>query len=453
MNRSEAEKLAKNLVGSPVGGWKLERFLGHGGSAVVFLATDDHRSAAVKIIDPELERRYGPEEQEARIGRELKLVGRSHPNIVQVYDGGRCPVTGLLFLAMQHLPEPDLEGVLAGLPREKIATLIAQLAGAARFLEAQQLVHRDIKPENIKVLGNFEALVLLDMGIARPLVPDPNDAGTGDNFIGTVRYSPPEFVWRKEEDSVEGWRAVTFYQLGAVLHDMIMRRPLFLENKVPPAALYDAVRETVPQIEADDVDLWLIKLATACLQKDPQVRLKLVTWDSFEGTKHVGAPAARARVRQILNSSHNATSQNAKHESFSRIGLENLGRQLREKFRQACLADDALPKMSVDSLVSDGSAWIVATAEASAAHHLHHSLSLLIRARPSTGELVEVSWQGIWGAAPSDLEGIDPQNRMGIIRWPHTDEIEAQLADMLYIALDAALEIQGATDGTILRIR
>src|SRR5690606_400695 len=126
-------------------------------------------------------------------------------------------------------------------------------------------------------------------------------------FVGTLRYSSPEFLLRAEQDTLEGWRAITFYQLGAVLHDLIMRRPLFAEFTEPFALLVEAVKSQRPEIHADDVPPELVLLAQNCLAKSPEARLALVSWNDFlapPGTRRP-ADAARERVRKrtLLNRS------------------------------------------------------------------------------------------------------------------------------------------------------
>ena len=117
-----------------------------------------------------------------------------------------------------------------------ILPLIAQVASAAQFLEDNGLAHRDIKPENIGVSDDFSHATLLDLGVLRPVgLSNITDEGEQKAFVATLRYSPPELLYREEEDNVEGWRVITFYQLGAVLHDMIMRYPIFREYGDPYA--------------------------------------------------------------------------------------------------------------------------------------------------------------------------------------------------------------------------
>ena len=118
-------------------------------------------------------------------------------------------------------------------------------------------------------------------------------------FVGTLRYSSPEFLTRTEQDSVEGWRAITFYQLGAVLHDLIMRRPLFHQLSEPFAVLVEAVKSEKPEIHADDVAADLVLLAQNCLVKAPDARLALVSWTDFDvSPSKSSVESARERVRK-----------------------------------------------------------------------------------------------------------------------------------------------------------
>jgi serine/threonine protein kinase len=211
--------MSKELVGHQVGGWLLHSFLGAGRSAAVFGGEKNGRQCALKVFDPELVERFGKATQLGRIARERGLIGECHPNLVQIFDGGECYDSGYLYVAMELIEAPNLGSILSLVPRDKIAPIVQQVAAAARFLEDKNIAHRDIKPENIAVFSDFSRAVLLDLGVLRPF----GDPGLTDEnarvFIGTLRYSSPEFLKRTEKDTLEGWRAITFYQLGAVLHE------------------------------------------------------------------------------------------------------------------------------------------------------------------------------------------------------------------------------------------
>lgn len=297
MDPVRAERMSKELVGTEVGGWSIKRYLGAGKSAVVFEGEKSGEQAALKIFDPELVDRFGKATQLARIDREKNLIGKRHPCLVEIYDGGECSITGYLYVAMEFIDAPNLGDSLTLIPREKIAYILSQVASAARFLEEKELAHRDIKPENIAVFPDFSRAVLLDLGVLRPF----GDPGLTDEdqrvFVGTLRYSSPEFLLRKESDTPEGWRAITFYQLGAVLHDMITRKPLFKEFSEPFAVLVEAVKSERAEIHADDVSADLVLLAHNCLVKPPEARLKLVSWEDFQLPSAVRRPVESARDR------------------------------------------------------------------------------------------------------------------------------------------------------------
>ena len=192
--------------------------------------------AALKIFDPELIERFGEAKQRTRIERELSLRGEHHKHLVEIYDGGHCPSSGYYYVVMSYIAAPNLASVIGDIPRDRVWPIIAQIAAACKFLETKRIAHRDVKPENIVISRDFEDATLLDLGVIRPF----GEAGLTDEdqrvFIGTLRYASPEFLWRTEEDTEEGWRALTFYQIGAVLHDLIMRTRIFNEFWSPTPA-------------------------------------------------------------------------------------------------------------------------------------------------------------------------------------------------------------------------
>jgi serine/threonine protein kinase len=168
MDSIVAKRIEKDVLGGEVGGWKISTLVNAGKSAVVFKAERGNEIAAVKILDPEIVERYGKDVQLGRIARELTLKGKYHPNLVKILDGGECPRTGYLFVAMEFVDSPNLGSSLSSFPRDRIWSLISQIASAARFLENLGLVHRDIKPDNILITSDFQRAILLDLGVLRP---------------------------------------------------------------------------------------------------------------------------------------------------------------------------------------------------------------------------------------------------------------------------------------------
>lgn len=303
MDDARAARMKSELIHTSVAGWNVVEFLGAGKSALVLGAEKDGVSAALKIFDPELVQRFGSDIQAARIERELRLQGKNHPNLARILDGGHCKDRDLFFIVMERISGQCLADVVPTLERDKIWPLISQIASAAKFLEDLGLVHRDIKPDNILVTSDHSHACLMDFGVIRP-VGEPITDSDERPFIGTLQYSSPEFLFRTEDDTPEGWRALTFYQLGAVLHDLIMRRRIFADYASPFAALVEAVKNIVPQVEAGDVAQELVLLARSCLTKDPELRLRLVKWEDFDPTprpqESASAAEERIRKRQLL---------------------------------------------------------------------------------------------------------------------------------------------------------
>jgi serine/threonine protein kinase len=114
---------------------------------------------------------------------------------------------------MNEIPGRPLSQILSELPRNQIWPLIEQIASAAQFLENLGFAHRDIKPDNIVVTEDFADAVLLDLGVLKPFAGNQVTDLEKTPFIGTLQYSSPEFLKRVEEPTMDGWRALTFYQL------------------------------------------------------------------------------------------------------------------------------------------------------------------------------------------------------------------------------------------------
>ena len=199
----------------------LERELGRGGMATVYLARDvrHERGVALKVFDPALGIALGPE----RFSREIKLAaGLQHPHIVAVYDSGATPAGHLWFT----MPYVEGESLRDRLRREKqLATddavqITREVADALDYAHRHGVIHRDIKPENILLSGGH-ALVA-DFGVARALAPEPagsdahalTETGTA---LGTPTYMSPEQA--TGDRALDGRTDV--YALGCVLYEML----------------------------------------------------------------------------------------------------------------------------------------------------------------------------------------------------------------------------------------
>lgn len=298
MDFAEAKVFADSLLaGGPVGGWKLLEYVSHGKSAVILRGRRGETTAVIKVFHPGLIEQYGRHAQLIRINRERELIDKHHANMVRILDAGSCEATEHLFVAMEVAPGRPLSEVLDSIPRVNIADLIEQLASAAMQLENWGFTHRDIKPENIHVSEDFASLMLLDFGVMKPHGDDSaTSLQVSKAFVGTHQYSPPEMIHGREENTLDGWRAITFYQVGAVLHDLIVRKPIFQHATTRHADLVTAIDNETVVVASDDVDSRLCNLATRCLLKIPLERLELVRWNDFMFSELVSQkPSLQAR--------------------------------------------------------------------------------------------------------------------------------------------------------------
>jgi predicted ATPase len=208
-----------NLNQALAGRYTIDREIGAGGMALVYLATDlkHHRPVAIKVLRPELAATIGGD----RFIREIEFAAQlAHPHILPLFDSGAAG--DLLYYVMPFVAGESLRGRLARegqLPVEVALRLTREIASAIGFAHHHGVVHRDIKPENI-LLADDIALVA-DFGIARALQSGRGDAAatamTAAGFaLGTPAYMSPE---QFTADEVDG--RADIYSLGCVLYEML----------------------------------------------------------------------------------------------------------------------------------------------------------------------------------------------------------------------------------------
>ena len=189
--------------------YRLERPLGHGGMASVWLATDERldRQVAVKILSDALAH---DDEYLDRFRREAHVVaGLQHPNLVPVYDFG---AGGRPYLVMEYIPGGDLAWRAKAGDVPDPESLARELLSALRHIHSAGVLHRDIKPQNVLIDAVGHAR-LTDFGIAQPR--DATALTKTGHVIGTESYIAPEVK--------EGARAserADLYALGVVLADV-----------------------------------------------------------------------------------------------------------------------------------------------------------------------------------------------------------------------------------------
>lgn len=350
MDEYNAIQIAQQIKGHSIDGWEIGNYIGSGKSAFVCECHNDTINAAIKIYDSNLIRQFGEETQLARIQRQLDLVGKDHENLVKIYDGGCSSNSEYYYLVMERVNGRPLSELIKDYPREKIAPTISQIASASHFLEELHLVHRDIKPENICVSENYERAVLLDFGVIRPFAPEKLTDGTGKlPFLGTLQYSPPEYLLREENDSIEGWRAITFYQLGAVMHDLIMRYPLFQKQQEPYGKLVQAVCNEIPNVQATDVEPDLIRVTKLCLTKDPTIRIRYLKWEDFEfgENRNDDIKLKRSRIKKRYGLSDSTSENLGGNYKLNRRNSYEIIQTFGELVRNICITDKHLPPITL----------------------------------------------------------------------------------------------------------
>src|SRR5437762_403774 len=217
-----AELLAR-LRGVLADRYAIDRELGHGGAATVYLAQDlkHGRRVAIKVLRPELAAALGAE----RFLREIEIAARlTHPHILPLHDSGEA--SGFLYYVMPFVEGESLRDRLnreRQLPVEEAVRIAREVATALSHAHGHNLVHRDIKPENILLSGG-EAVVA-DFGIARAIVAAGADKLTDTGLaVGTPGYMSPEQALAQQH--IDG--RADIYALGCVLYEMLAGHPPFL---------------------------------------------------------------------------------------------------------------------------------------------------------------------------------------------------------------------------------
>ncbi len=230
------------------GRYQLERLLGEGGMASVWLANDlrHQRTVALKVLHPELSLGLGSE----RFLREIRVAARlQHPHILPVFDSGAARMDGgpeLLWYTMPYVDGESLRQRInreTQLPIEEAVRLCSEVAEALEYAHGKGIVHRDVKPENILLSQNHA--LLADFGIARALQQQEARSLTGTGaFIGTPVYMSPEQATGSRD--LDGRSDI--YSLGCVLYEMIAGEPPH-SGPTPQALIAKRLLDPVPNIE------------------------------------------------------------------------------------------------------------------------------------------------------------------------------------------------------------
>jgi hypothetical protein len=218
-------------IGAEVAGYRLESLISRGGMAVVYLAEDIRlgRKVALKLLAVELAEDDSFRERFLRESRIAASI--DHPNVVPIHDAGEAE--GVLYIAMRHVEDTDLRGLLRAegpLELDRAVAIAVQIAGALEAAHRRDLVHRDVKPANVLVLPRrsreaTDHVYLSDFGLAKSTSSISGLTASGQ-FVGTVNYTAPEQVEGKPVDG-----RTDIYALGCVLFECLTGQPPFKRDE------------------------------------------------------------------------------------------------------------------------------------------------------------------------------------------------------------------------------
>ena len=232
--------------------YAIERELGHGGMATVYLARDlkHDRNVALKVLRPEVGAALGA----SRFLLEIKTTANlRHPHIVPLYDSGEVQLapetTGdspqtLLYYVMPLVEGESLRERIdrdKQLPIDEALRIAGEVADALSYAHARGVVHRDIKPENIMLEGGHA--VVADFGIARALTAAGGERLTETGMsVGTPMYMSPEQA--AGDHDIDG--RSDLYSLACVLYEMLGGQPPFTGTSAATITRQHMIAEPPP---------------------------------------------------------------------------------------------------------------------------------------------------------------------------------------------------------------
>lgn len=274
-----------------ISGYHLKAALGEGGSASVFLATQQslERPVAIKVLQASLS---SDQLVQRQFAQESRIIARlNHPNIVQVIDQGTTEA-GLPFFAMPYIKSISLDAIIArdDVSMTRKLDILIQICSALAYAHRNGILHRDIKPAN--VLVDYEGHVrLVDFGIAGYFTHHKIDPEGGDDTVmGTDAYMAPE----QHQGNAFTTERSDIYALGILMHELIYG--------LRPAQALRSTSDEAPN-DRHRLALHLHPLIEQCLQPRPEDRpasaedlrqsLLLITQGRHLGSNRWGSDADR----------------------------------------------------------------------------------------------------------------------------------------------------------------
>ncbi len=293
VDATEADERAVEVdwpSGTFIGGrYKIQRRIGCGGMAEVFLADDFflRKLVAVKALKPSVARKARNVE---RFRKEVALAHTvTHPNVVRIHDLGEHDE--ILFISMEYLEGESLQNRLGRsgkLPVEEVREIALAVCDALGAAHQARVVHRDLKPSNIMIVANPRRIVVMDFGIsgitqeaanpedAEPFAAPPpgGEIESGEwavtsSGMGTLKYMSPEQVLRRPCGPPSD-----FYALGAILFRCLTGRHIF--SRKDGSYAFAHVRREAPRLRSIDptIPKAFDGAVARCLRKDPSDRFQ-----------------------------------------------------------------------------------------------------------------------------------------------------------------------------------
>lgn len=263
------DDLARLLQDAIGDSYTVERPLGSGGFAVVYLVRDKSlkRKLAVKVLSPDL---IASRTVLERFRREAETVAQlSHPHIVPLHFIGQKD--DLVYLSMECVEGETLADRLqreGRLPAEEVARLMREVASALEHAHKRGVTHRDIKPQNVLLQAETGRALVTDFGIAR--TAEASSLTASGMVVGTPQYLSPEQVAGTKSD-----HRADIYALGVMGYEMLAGHPPF-EGPTPTAVMMKRIAGPPPDLTQvrPDVPAALNDVILGCMAQDPEDRFQ-----------------------------------------------------------------------------------------------------------------------------------------------------------------------------------